>query len=408
MRRTEPTRIIPIMVMALVGLSIIGQLFITPAETGAAQSRATRSIDMGVAFPAIEIKLEEDVGMDMILYNNGQTNEDVKVWTDPAPEGWTLLIKSPRFGVSIVHVPAGEKETLTFEALPDENVKPGKYQFRVHAQTPDGKFKFRKDITVKIAGEAEEGAVFHGIKVKPFFPVLKGPPDGDYEFMLKLNTSISNDAVMKLFAEGPKGWDVNFKSEMENNYISSIQMDKYDTKNVTLEVKPPYNCPTGKYPIRVRMKTEGYEEAEATVTLELTGTYDLKTNTANGLLSFETRQGKPAIVSLYVNNTGSAPNNNITFRSFKPENWKVEFSPERIPVIQPGEFKQVEVTITPYDEALVGDYSVGINVVGERSNQNLEFRATIKASSGWGWIGIAVIVLAILCLAMLFRWLGRR
>ena len=76
----------------------------------------------------------------------------------------------------------------------------------------------------------------------------------------------------------------------------------------------------------------------------------------------------------------------------KPENWKVEFSPEKIDSIEPGDLKQVEMTITPYEDALVGDYSVNVNVEGEKVSKNLEFRTTVKASaaassifhSGWG------------------------
>jgi uncharacterized membrane protein len=94
--------------------------------------------------------------------------------------------------------------------------------------------------------------------------------------------------------------------------------------------------------------------------------------------------------------------------SFKPENWKVEFKPEKIPTLEPNELKQVEVTITPYEEALVGDYSVGLGISTEKASKNLEFRVTVKASSAWGWIGIGIIVLVVLGLTGLFQWLGRR
>lgn len=94
--------------------------------------------------------------------------------------------------------------------------------------------------------------------------------------------------------------------------------------------------------------------------------------------------------------------------SFKPENWKVEFNPEKIDVIEPGDFEQVELTITSYEDALVGDYSVSVSVEGEKANKAMEFRTTVKASAAWGWIGIAIIVIVIAGLFGLFRWLGRR
>ena len=94
--------------------------------------------------------------------------------------------------------------------------------------------------------------------------------------------------------------------------------------------------------------------------------------------------------------------------SFKPENWKIAFEPEQIPSIEPGGFKQVEVTLTPNDEALVGDYSVNVRIDGEKASKDIEFRVTVKASSAWGWIGIGIIVLVVVGLTGLFRWLGRR
>ncbi|MFH1091121.1 MAG: NEW3 domain-containing protein, partial [Pseudomonadota bacterium] len=85
-----------------------------------------------------------------------------------------------------------------------------------------------------------------------------------------------------------------------------------------------------------------------------------------------------------------------------------EFKPEKVANLKPGEIKQIEVKITPAQDALVGDYSVAINAQGEKAQENLELRITVKASSAWGWVGVAIIVLVIIGLAFAFRRLGRR
>jgi uncharacterized membrane protein len=118
--------------------------------------------------------------------------------------------------------------------------------------------------------------------------------------------------------------------------------------------------------------------------------------------------GKPASISFYVKNTGSAPQEDLKLLSFKPENWKVEFKPDKIEKLAPNELKQIELVITPSDQALVGDYSVGVSVDGQKVSKNLEFRVTVKASTAWGWIGIAIIVLVVLGLVVLFVRMGRR
>ena len=140
----------------------------------------------------------------------------------------------------------------------------------------------------------------------------------------------------------------------------------------------------------------------------LTGTQKLEAGTSNGLLSLNALAGQEANLSLYVKNTGSAPLNNIRFLSFKPENWTVTFKPEGIDSLGQGDVKQVEVTVKPSTEALVGDYSVVLNVEGEKATKNLELRVTVKASTAWGWIGIGIIVFVMLGLVGLFMRLGRR
>jgi uncharacterized membrane protein len=224
---------------------------------------------------------------------------------------------------------------------------------------------------------------------------------------MEVSSELEKDALFDLFAQGPEGWDINFKPAYENKYISSLRLKSNGNKTVAMVVNPPPGTEPGKYPINVRV-TSGSAKAEADMEVDLMGTYALKVGTPDGLLSLNARQGKPAHMSFYVRNTGSAANNGIKFLSFKPENWKVEFSPEKMDTIKPGELKQVEVSITPSSEALVGDYSVNVNVEGEKVSKPLEFRVTVNASSTWGWIGIGIILLVVIGLIGLFRWVGRR
>ena len=142
----------------------------------------------------------------------------------------------------------------------------------------------------------------------------------------------------------------------------------------------------GEYPIGIRVSSAD-AKGEAQLVVILTGTYGLEVGTASGLLSLNAARGKPANLSFYVKNSGSAANHDIKFMSFKPENWNVTFNPEQIDLIDPGDLKQIEMTITPYDDALVGDYSISVNIEGEKASKMIEFRTTVKASAAWGWIG---------------------
>jgi len=371
------------------------------------ENRPEREIVMAAEYPGVEISKDEDFSMDIIFHNKGRKDENVDVWIAEKPKDWQARIKTYRYTVTGVHVPSGEDKTLTFEADPDENVKPGDYAFRINARTQDGKFRMSQVVTIKVVAAEAKTKEAKGVKITTSYPVLRGPSDVNFEFSLEVESKLDEDAVFDLMAQGPQGWEINFKPAYESKYISSLRIKSKQNSTVAVEVKPAAGAQAGEYPINVRVSS-GDASAEAKLTVILTGTYGLEVGTATGLLSLDARAGKPANVSFYVKNTGSAVNQDIKFMTFKPENWKVEFNPEKIDAIEPGDLKQVEMTITPYEDALVGDYSVGVKVDGEKASKTIEFRTTVKASAAWGWIGIGIIVVVIVGLFGLFRWLGRR
>ncbi len=375
-------------------------------KTGDTQ-KPERLITMAVEYPGIELSAGKDVDMNIIFHNKGRSDETVDVWVAEQPDGWDTLIKTYKFTVTSIHVPSGDDKSLTFKAKPGEDVQPGKYEFRIEAKTRDGVFKMSESIFVTVQKKEEETKTSKEITLNTTYPVLRGPTDGKFEFSVEVNSDLDEDEVFDLFAEGPKDWEINFKPGYESKYISSLQIKANQSKNVSVEIKPSFAAQAGEYPITMRVNAGG-AKAEIELKVILTGTYKLEAGTPSGLLSLNARAGKAANLSIYIKNMGSAPNNDIQFMTFKPESWNVEVKPEKIETLEPGDMKQVEVTITPSKDALVGDYSVAIEVQGEKASKTLEFRTTVKASAAWGWIGIAIIVLVIGGLTALFRKLGRR
>ena len=371
------------------------------------KERPLRSILMAAEYPGVQIPVEENVSMDLIFHNKGKTDENVNVRIAEIPPGWTAKVKSYRYTVTGLHVPAASDKTLSFEASPGKEVSPGKYEFRIEAQTADGKFEMNQTIVVAVTAQEEKSEQDRGVKLTTSFPVIRGPSDATFEFSVEVENKLEKDAVFDLFAQGPKGWDINFKPAYESKYITSLRLQSNRNQSLAVEVKPALMAAAGEYPIGIRVSS-GDAKGEVQLAVVLTGTYGLEVGTASGLLSLDARQGKPANQSFYVKNSGSAANHDIKFMSFKPENWKIEFNPESIDVIEPGDLKQIEMIITPYEDALVGDYSISVNVEGEKASKIIEFRTTVKASAAWGWIGIGIIVVVIGGLFGIFRWLGRR
>lgn len=371
------------------------------------KDRPVRSIFMAAEYPGVQVPMDENVSMDIIFHNKGKTDENVDIRMAEIPQGWEAKVKSYRYTVTGVHVPAGADKTLTFEAVAGKEVTPGNYEFRLEAQTDDGKFKMDQKIVVVVTAAEAKSEQDRGVKLTTSYPEIRGPSDATFEFSVEVENKLEKDEVFDLFAQGPKGWDINFKPAYESKYISSLRLQSNRNQTIAVEVKPALMAAAGEYPISIRVSS-GDAKGEVQLAVILTGTYGLEVGTASGLLSLNAGQGKPANLSFYVKNTGSAANHDIKFMSFKPENWDVKFNPEQIEVIDPGDLKQIEMTITPYDDALVGDYSISVNIEGEKASKMIEFRTTVKASTAWGWIGIGIIVAVIGGLFGIFRWLGRR
>jgi len=365
-----------------------------------------RAISIAPEYTGVVVPEGEDVSIDVVVRNGGRQDEFVNLALTAVPKGWKAQIKTYSFEVTGVHVKSDSSKSLTLKAEPEPNTGPGDYLFSVKGQTQDGALVSAGDVTVTVTKE-EEKKNSKGVVITTSYPVLQGPTDAKFEFSVQVENKLDEDTIFNLSADAPKNWEINFKPSWEDKYFSSLRVKGNLSETMAVEVKPHPLAEAGTYPIKVKVKSEK-AAAEAELRLVLTGTYKLDAGTPTGLLSLNAYQGKESRMSFYVKNSGSATQNNIKFLSFKPENWKVKFEPEKIETLQSDEVKQVEALITPAEQALVGDYSVSLSVEGEKSTRDMELRVTVKASTAWGWIGIGIIVLVIAGLVTLFVRMGRR
>ncbi|MDZ7696279.1 MAG: NEW3 domain-containing protein [Deltaproteobacteria bacterium] len=365
-----------------------------------------RDILVAPEYASITIPEGTDVNVDVVVRNGGRQGEIIDLFITSVPEGWKAWIETYSFKVGGVFVESDSRKSLTLKAEPEKEIGIGKYVFPIKAQTRDGRLTSSSELVVSVEGKKEEKK-FKGIDINTSYPVLRGPTDAKFEFSIDVENKTDKEAIFNLAYEAPKNWEINFKPSYEDKYFSSLRIKKDQSQTMAVEVKPYVLAEPGEYPIVVKVSSDK-AKGEVSLTVVLTGTHKLDAGTADGRLSLTTYQGKPANLSFYVKNSGSAPQDNIQFLSFKPENWNVEFSPEKIETLPAGELKQVEMTVIPAEQALVGDYSVAVNVEGEKTSKNMEFRITVRAATAWGWVGIGIILAVVAGLVFLFVRLGRR
>ena len=395
-------------VFSLFTFFVTGTLLSTPLAYGDENKKdlPPRAIEIAPTFTGVVLPAGEKLSVDVDVYNKGRTDENINLTLPSVPKGWKASIKTYSFEVTGVHIQSDNSKNLTLKAEPDKDVGPGTYVFEIKAQTQDGVLTSTGQVTVTVKQKGEM-VKSEDLVLTTSYPVLKGPTDTKFEFSVEVKNNTDKDGIFNLSAQAPENWEVNFKPAYEDKFFSSLRIKAGQSQTMAVAVNPYAMAEPGEYPIKVNVSSD-VAKAEAELDVVLTGTYKLDVATSNGLLSLNAVRGEPANLSFFVRNSGSAPQNNIRFLSFKPENWKVEFKPENIDTLSPGDLKQIEMTVTPSEQALVGDYSVAIRVDGEKSKKNLELRTTVKASTAWGWLGIGIIVVVIAGLVALFIGMGRR
>ncbi len=399
-------------VSAIVFLNVTAAV-IMPAGATQAEQKPQREIVAAFEYPGKVINEDDTVSLDLIIKNNGLKDETVFLTVEAKPASWDAKIEKYGDVITGVFVPSGEQKTLTFSANEqddDKKLTPGEYQFEVKAATADGQLTTTAIAKITVATEKEkqgEGEEKKPVRISTSYPILRGSSDSDFEFSVEIRNETDKDDMFSLRADKPKGWEVSFKPAYENKYIASLQIKSNLSQSVDVQVKPPPKAEIGEHAINVfAQSSKG--EAEIELKVILTGTHKITCRTLKGVLSLTASKGRDANISMYVINEGSAPQKEISFASFKPENWEVKFEPETVEMLEPGDMKQVEVTITPANEALVGDYSVAASAQGEEATDDLEFRVTVRAASTWGYIGVGIIIVVIVGLSITFKRLGRR
>jgi uncharacterized membrane protein len=393
-------------------LFFVALIFLMPSPFVSAQEQnegttvvgPERGIGIFTEFSGVTVGVGEPVRMNLILLNKGRTDETINVKLTKVPKGWKTSIKGGDYVVSGLYVPSGKTKNVALLLEPGKATGPGTYVFGFEAGTADEAFTATHSLTVTVEPKTASGS---DIQVTTSYPVLRGSTDSKFEFSLDVANKSEADRIFNFFASGPKDWEFNIKPAYEEKQASTFRIKGGQSQVVSVQVTPARDAAPGEYPILVQAGA-GDKKVDVKLLVVLTGIYKLDAGTPSGLLSLEAMAGQASKFSFFVKNSGSAVNRNISFDAFKPENWTVEFKPDKIEALQPGDLRQVEVTVKPSAQALVGDYSVGVSITGEKAEKSLEMRVTVKSSAAWGWISIGIILFVIAGLCALFIWLGRR
>ena len=168
-----------ILLLAVLTVFSLGSLAFAQGEKEI--PRPERGFAIFSEFSGIYAAPGESIRLELTVENKGRTDENILLKISEAPKGWKASLKAPNYTVNAVPVPATKSKTLTFVADPDKGMKPGTYQFKIEAQTQDGKFTSSQTITANVQ---ERSSIAEDITITTSYPVLQGQTDARFEFSL--------------------------------------------------------------------------------------------------------------------------------------------------------------------------------------------------------------------------------
>ncbi|GAB4575207.1 MAG: NEW3 domain-containing protein [Anaerolineae bacterium] len=381
-------------------LVLPGSAMLAYAQSGESETGPdTTPLLLFTDYPSQVIGFDETASLSLKL-RTGTEPQIVELSVENLPEGWNA---SFRGGGKVVHsafVQPGDDTRLDLRVEPPVDVEPGTYSFVAVARSERHSSELPIQLTIQERVPAS-------LSFEVELPVLRARSDSTFRYTATLRNEGDEDLVVNLRAEAPPVFAVTFKSSAQE--VTTLPVKANSSERLTVEVKPLLNnIRAGNYPVTV-IAEGGETMASIDLTAEITGLSALNLTTPDQRLSGELEAGKETTVTLMIQNSGTAMAHSIDLSATAPNGWEVTFEPEEIETLEAGEQVEVTAHITPAEKALSGDYMLTFRArPQEGASTSMEYRVTVRTSTVWGIVGIALIAVAVGAVGLAVTRFGRR
>lgn len=381
----------------LARLGFAGWILGLAALAAAPATLALNPVTLTTPYPAIEVAPGDEVSLtiNVSTQNAGRVNLSL----EGVPADWTASLRGGGFRVDGVHSTGDEATEVTLDVIIPEAAAEGPQQVTVEAESDGSTASLPIDIDV-VAGAGGS------VSLETTTPDLVGSADASFSWSLTLRNDTPDDLTFSVVANGPPGWTVDAQVGSEAQAASTL-VEAGRTASVTVDATAPEDAAAQAYPITVEA-TSGDQTAQAELSVEITGSYDLTLTTPDGRLSANAAAGGQTDLTIVLQNSGTAEIPGVALSGSTPTGWEVTFEPEE-PVTVPAQGEvQVTAHLTPSGSAVAGDYLVTVRANSELADAEETVRVTIETSLFWGAVGIGLIALVLAGLWWTFRRYGRR
>lgn len=351
--------------------------------------------------PGVVVDKGKQVTFSIDVNNTSKTGRTVNLALSSAPDGWVPILKDRGFVVRSVWVAPEKSESVDLQVQVPAEAKNQDYKFSLKA-SGDGFDATTLDLLV---GVQEQTTKATALVVQ--YPTLQGKAGATFGFKADLNNNGLADRTYGLSFKAPDGWDVTFKPSYEDKQISSVQVKTGGTQSLDVTVTPAGRVAAGEYPITLTASSPA-DRASADLKVTVTGSYQIAMTARNDVFNTSATAGQESPFYVTITNSGTAPLQNVSLSSTKPQNWAVTFNPAKIDQLDPGASREVAMSVKPAANAIAGDYMLTVTSSNPQATLDRDVRVQVSTPTLWGWVGIAVLVIVIGGLLGLFMKLGRR
>ncbi len=378
----------------LAGLASLG------LSAHAAEPKPNTGLWLTTDFPAMAARSGETTNVKIKLQNTDLPPQRVTLTVGGIPQGWKATVLGGGVPVAAAMPATNESVSLQLRIEVPANAQKGSQRVVLSAKGNEASAELLLDIIIGQSLPAR-------LSIKSKLPSQRGSANTSFEYPITVMNESDKDALVKLAAQAPQGFQTSFTEGFGSQEISSIPIEAGQSKELKVKVQPAGTTPAGDYPLVVSASVEGAQSV-AQMAIQITGAPKLRITTENGRLSGEVEAGKVTPLNIIIENTGAAPAGAVTLSSSPPGDWKVEFEPKQIPMLAPGQKLPVQALVTPSSKAIAGDYMATLRANSGSESASAEFRLSVTTSTLWGLAGILVIIIALLLSVGAVARFGRR
>ena len=366
----------------------------------AAETRTIAGLWLTTDFPAMAVRAAETTTVKIKLQNAGLPPQRVALAVSGIPKGWKATVLGGGVPVAAAMPATNESVALQLRVEVPAGAQKGSQRLVLSAKGNEVTAELPLDIIIGQSLPAR-------LSLKSKLPSQRGSARTSFEYPITVQNESDKDALVKLAAQAPQGFQTTFTEGFGSQEISSIPIEAGQSKELKVKVQPPDSTAAGDYPLMVSASAEG-TQASTQMVIQITGAPKLRITTEDGRLSGEAEAGKPTPLTVIIENTGAAPAAGVTLSSSPPGNWKIDIEPRLIPVLAPGQKLPVQAIVTPSAKAIAGDYMATLRAASGSESASADFRLSVTTSTLWGMAGILVIAIALLLSVGAVARFGRR